>query len=165
MTEEMTNEQYETRIKELENQLKEAEEARGFNEIKQKYEDLIKEKDKTIKELEKTVDETNKKVDTTIKDLNAEVDAKLKQSEEYKQLLQTVEELQKDKAEATVDAYIQKGIILPKQKDVAIKLCINDPDTFTELYHDAKPIINIDPKPTSHKVTADADKMIDYFKN
>ena len=52
MTEEMTNEQYEARIKELENQLKEAEEAKGFEDIKKKYEDLIAEKDKTIKELE-----------------------------------------------------------------------------------------------------------------
>ena len=43
---ELTNEQYEARIKELENQLKEAEEAKGFEDIKKKYEDLIAEKDK-----------------------------------------------------------------------------------------------------------------------
>jgi chromosome segregation ATPase len=162
---EKTKEDYEKEIQQLKDKLKEAEEAKGFDDIKKKYEDLIAEKDKTIKELEKTVDETNKKVDTTIKSLNDEVDEKLKQSEEYKQLLQTVEELQRDKAEATVDAYIQKGVILPKQKDVATKLCINDPDTFNELYHDAKPIVNIDPKPQSQKVNVNEEAMVDYFKN
>ena len=165
MTEEMTNEQYEARIKELENQLKEAEEAKGFNEIKQKYEDLIAEKDKTIKELEKTVDETQHRVDDTIQSLNDEVNEKLQQNEEYKKLLETVKELEKDKAEATVEAYIKKGIILPKQKEVAVKLCINDPDTFNDLYHDAKPIINIDPKPQSQKVNVNEEAMVDYFKN
>lgn len=165
MTEEMTNEQYEARIKELENQLKEAEEAKGFNEIKQKYEDLIAEKDKTIKELEKTVDETQNRVDDTIQSLNDEVNEKLQQNEEYKKLLATVKELEKDKAEATVEAYIKKGIILPKQKEVAVKLCINDPDTFNDLYHDAKPIINIDPKPQSQKVNVNEEAMVDYFKN
>jgi D-mannonate dehydratase len=165
MTEEMTNEQYEARIKELENQLKEAQEAKGFNEIKQKYEDLIAEKDKTIKELEKTVDETQHRVDDTIQSLNDEVNEKLQQNEEYKKLLATVKELEKDKAEATVEAYIKKGIILPKQKDVAVKLCINDPDTFNDLYHDAKPIINIDPKPQSQKVNVNEEAMVDYFKN
>ena len=161
----MTNEQYEARIKELENQLKEAEEAKGFNEIKHKYEDLIAEKDKTIKELEKTVDETQNRVDDTIQSLNDEVNEKLQQNEEYKKLLATVKELEKDKAEATVEAYIKKGIILPKQKDVAVKLCINDPDTFNDLYHDAKPIINIDPKPQSQKVNVNEEAMVDYFKN
>ena len=160
-----TAEDYEKEIQELKNKLKESEENNGFDDIKKKYEDLIAEKDQTIKELEKTVDETNKKVDTTIQSLNDEVDEKLRQSEEYKQLLQTVEELQKDKAEATVDAYISKGIILPKQKDVAVKLCINDPDTFNELYHDAKPIVNIDPKPQSQKVNVNEEAMVDYFKN
>ena len=161
----MTNEQYDARIKELENQLKEAQEAKGFNEIKQKYEDLIAEKDKTIKELEKTVDETQHRVDDTIQSLNDEVNEKLQQNEEYKKLLATVKELEKDKAEATVEAYIKKGIILPKQKDVAVKLCINDPDTFNDLYHDAKPIINIDPKPQSQKVNVNEEAMVDYFKN
>lgn len=162
--EDKTVEEYEKEIENLKNQLKEAEEAKGFEDIKKKYEDLIAEKDKTIQELEKTIDITNKKVDDTINDLNNEVDEKLKQSEEYKQLLQTVEELQKDKAEATVEAYIKKGIILPKQKDVAVKLCINDPDTFNDLYHDAKPIIQIDPKPHSQKVNVNEEAMVDYFK-
>ena len=164
MTEENQIKKYENRIAELEKQLKEATETKGFEDIKKKYEDLIDEKDKTIQELQKTVDETQAKVDDTITDLNNEVDEKLKQSEEYKQLLQTVEELQKDKAEATVEAYIKKGIILPKQKDVAVKLCINDPDTFNDLYHDAKPIIQIDPKPHSQKVNVNEEAMVDYFK-
>ena len=165
MTEEMTNEQYEARIKELENQLKEAEEAKGFEDIKKKYVDLIAVKDKTIKELEKTVDETQNRVDDTIQSLNDEVNEKLQQNEEYKKLLATVKELEKDKAEATVEAYIKKGIILPKQKEVAVKLCINDPNTFNDLYHDAKPIINIDPKPQSQKVNVNEEAMVDYFKN
>ena len=164
MSEEKTIEEYQKEIEDLKAQLKEAEESKGFDGIKKKYEKIISDKDKEIRELNKTVDETNKKVDTTIQSLNDEVDEKLKQSEEYKQLLQTVEELQKDKAEATVEAYIKKGIILPKQKDVAVKLCINDPDTFTELYHDAKPIIQIDPKPQSQKVNVNEEAMVDYFK-
>ena len=163
MTEENI-EDYKKRIAELEQQLADAKKNDQFEDIKTKYEEVIKEKDKEIQELKKTVDLTNKKVDDTINDLNNEVDEKLKQSEEYKQLLQTVEELQKDKAEATVEAYIKKGIILPKQKDVAVKLCINDPDTFNDLYHDAKPIINIDPKPQSQKVNVNEEAMVDYFK-
>lgn len=163
MTEENI-EDYKNRIAELEQQLADAKKNDQFEDIKTKYEEVIKEKDKEIQELEKTIDITNKKVDDTINDLNNEVDEKLKQSEEYKQLLQTVEELQKDKAEATVEAYIKKGIILPKQKDVAVKLCINDPDTFNDLYHDAKPIIQIDPKPQSQKVNVNEEAMVDYFK-
>lgn len=164
MTEDKTNEEYEKEIAQLKEQLKEAEEAKGFDDIKKKYEELIADKDKTIRELKKTVDETNKKVDTTIQSLNDEVDEKLKQNEEYKQLLATVKELEKDKAEATVDAYISKGIILPKQKEVAVKLCLNDSDTFNELYHDAKPIVNIDPNPQSRKVNVNEEAMVDYFK-
>ena len=157
--------EYKKRIEELEQQLQEATQDNGFQDIKKRYENLIQEKDKTIQELEKTVDETNKKVDTTIQTLNNEVDEKLRQSEEYKQLLQTVEQLQKDKAEATVDTYINKGIIIPKQKDVAVKLCLNDPETFQELYRDAKPIIELDPKPHSKKVDTDVNKIVDFFKN
>ena len=58
--------------------------------------DLIAEKDKTIKELEKTVDETQHRVDDTIQSLNDEVNEKLQQNEEYKKLLATVKELEKD---------------------------------------------------------------------
>jgi ABC-type transporter Mla subunit MlaD len=153
-------------IASLQKELEEAQtQDNNFDEIKQKYEDLIAEKDKTIKELEKTVDETQHRVDDTIQSLNDEVNEKLQQNEEYKKLLATVKELEKDKAEATVEAYIKKGIILPKQKDVAVKLCINDPDTFNDLYHDAKPIINIDPKPQSQKVNVNEEAMVDYFKN
>jgi uncharacterized coiled-coil protein SlyX len=165
MTEEMTNDQYEARIKELENQLKEAEEAKGFNEIKQKYEDLIAEKDKTIKELEKTVDETQNKVDTTIQTLNNEVDEKLRQSEEYKSLVEKVKQFEEERADASADAVIKKGLATPAQKEVIKDWCLKDPEGFTKYFDNAKPIINIDPKPQSQKVNVNEEAMVDYFKN
>lgn len=69
-----------------------------------------------------------KEVDEALKDLDDEVGDKLKTSKEYKELLQTVAELQKERAEAAVDVYIQKGVILPVQRETAVKLCLSDND-------------------------------------
>lgn len=155
-------------IASLERELAEAKEAQqsndDFSEIKQKYEDLIKEKDKTIKELEKTVTETKKKVDSTVDDLNDEITQKLEANEKYKELLATVEKLEKDKAEATVDAFIQQGKILPAQRETALKLCLNDNDTFMDLYRDAQPIIDVNQQ-KSKTVNTDLGQIVDYFKN
>ena len=157
--------QYKKRIEELEQQLQEATQDNGFQEIKNKYETLIQEKDKTIQELEKTVDETNKKVDTTIQSLNNEVDEKLRQSEEYKQLVETVKRFEDERAEASVDTVIQKGLATPHQKNVLKKWCLNDHEGFTEYFDNAKPIIELDPKPHSMKVDTDVNKIVDFFKN
>ena len=77
---------------------------------------------------------------------NLHLQARLDQNEQYQKMLATVEQLEKEKAETTVDTYIQKGVILPKQRETALKLCINDPETFSDLYRDAKPIVETHPK-------------------
>ena len=108
--------------------------------------------DKEKQNWEKTSDNYKMQIEKTREEIDA-LNAKKPESSE------------KDKAEATVDTYINKGIIIPKQKDVAIKLCLNDPETFQELYRDAKPIIELDPKPHSKKVDTDVNKIVDFFKN
>lgn len=153
-------------IASLETELEEAKKENGanFDEAKKKYEDIIAEKDKTIKELKKTVDETKKRVDSTVNDLNDEITQKLEANEKYKELLATVEKLEKDKAEATVDAFIQQGKILPAQRETALKLCVNDNDTFMDLYRDAQPIIDVNQQ-KSKSVNTDLSQVVDYFKN
>ena len=135
-----------------------------FDEIKQKYENIIKEKDNKINELEQTVENNQTKIDETVNNLNNEVQAKLEQTEAYKELQATVQQLEKERAEATVDAYIQKGILLPTQKDSAIKLCLNDNETFLNLYRDAKPIVDTTTERKSIP-TGTAERIANYFKN
>lgn len=164
--EDFNKEDYEKKIAELEKQLKEAQKNdESLEEIKNKYQEIIDKKDNEIKELNKTVDETKKKVDTTVDDLNDEVKARLEQSEAYKELLATVEELQHDKAEALVDKYIHEGKLTPAQKENALKLALNDQDTFIGLYRDAQPIIDLNKKPKTRKLGVDASRLVDYFKN
>lgn len=160
----MNEEEYETKIAELEQKLEEAlktNEENDFNEIKNKYEKIIEEKNQTITNLETDLEKTKKKVDETVDTLNDEVQAKLDANEEYQKLLASVKELELEKAETTVDTYIKKGIILPKQRETAIKLCLNDNDTFTDLYKDAKPIVNVEEK-KSNKINSLA-KGLSYF--
>ena len=166
MTEEFNKEDYESKIAELEKKLEETQtqKGEGLEELKNKYEKIIEEKDTEIAELNKTVDETNKKVDTKVTELNDEVQARLEQSEAYKELLATVEKLEKDKAEATVDKFIQEGKILPAQRETALKLCISDNNTFLDLYRDAKPIVETDTHRRSIP-TGTAERIANYFKN
>ena len=134
-----------------------------FNEIKTKYEETLSEKDKEIEELRKQLKQKNNEVDDTIANLNDEVKDKLEQAEKIKDLQATVNELVEERAEATVDAYIQKGIILPAQKEAAKKLCLNDNDTFLDLYRDAKPIVETQEKRTS-VAPGTAERIANYFK-
>ena len=160
-------------IQELKNKIatleKELEEAKAkqsdddFTEIKEKYEDIIAEKDKTIKELNKTVETTKQKVNTKVDELNDEITEKLEQNEKYKELLATVEKLEKDKAEATVDTFIQQGKILPAQRETALKLCLSDNDTFLNLYKDAQPVVETQQKRSIP--TGTAQRIVDYLKN
>ncbi len=122
-----------------------------FEKIKENYETTIQDKDKEIEELKKQLKEKNDEVDETVDNLNDEVNEKLEQAEKIKSLQATVDELVEERAEATVDAYIQKGIILPSQKEAAKKLCLSDNDTFMDLYKDAKPIVDVG-KPKSKPV-------------
>ncbi len=135
-----------------------------FKEIKNKYENKLTEKDEEIEKLKQQLADKQKEIDETIQNLDTEIGDKLKTSEEYKQLLQTVEELQKERAEATVDTYIRKGVILPVQRETAVKLCLSDNDTFMDLYKDAKPIIDVG-KTKSRPVPSDLmGRITNYLK-
>ena len=135
-----------------------------FNEIKERYETELSEKDKEIEELKAKLKTKEGEVDNTIQTLNDEVNNKLEQAEKIKSLQATVDELVEERAEATVDTYIQKGIILPAQKEAAKKLCLTDNDTFLDLYRDAKPIVETQKKRKSVP-TGTAERIANYFKN
>ena len=161
---EYTKEEYEARIAELEKQLTEAQkEDTGLDDIKAKYEKVIQDKDKEIKELTKTVETNKKKVDSTVDDLNKEVEERLKQSEAYKDLEQKLHTMEVERAETVVDSYIAKGVLLPAQKESAVKLCLNDNDTFMNLYKDAQPIIDTRQERRSI-ATGTAERIANYLK-
>ena len=135
-----------------------------YQKIKDEYENQLSSKDEEIEKLKQELADKQKEVDDALKDLGDEVGDKLKTSEEYKELLKTVEELQKERAEATVDAYIHKGVILPVQRETAVKLCLSDNDTFMDLYKDAKPIVDVG-KPKSKPVPSDLmGRISNYLK-
>lgn len=136
-----------------------------FGEIKEKYENVISEKDKEIAELRKQLEIKDKEVDDTIQNLNDEVKDKLAQSEKMKELQASVNELMNDKAEALVDKYINQGKLVPAQREQALNLCLADQDMFISLYENAPSIVDTNPKPISHKVNGNVDKMVEYFKN
>jgi len=164
----MNEEEYEAKIAELEQQLKEAQENNqnndDFSEIKEKYEKIIEEKNTEINELQNEVKTTQKSVNDTVDKLNDEIQARLDANEQYQKMLATVEELEEEKAKATVDTYIQKGVILPKQRETAFKLCLNDPETFSDLYRDAKPIVETEPKRKSIP-SGTAERIAKFFTN
>jgi len=135
-----------------------------FKEIKEQYETKLDEKNQEIENLKKQLEEKDKKVNNTINDLKDEVNEKLRQSEEYQKLQETVQELQKDKAKATVDRLIQKGIILPVQKDTAVDLCLTNPDTFIKLYENAQPIIQVGEQKSKKVPTELAGQLTNYLK-
>lgn len=163
MTEENIQ-QYKDKIAELEKQLEEANKTdESFDDLKQKYEQIIEDKDKELNELNKTLEETNKKVDSTVTDLNDEVQARLEATEAYKDLLTTVEKLEKERAEAASDAVIKKGLALPTQRNVLEKWCMDDPESFNEYFEKAQPIIEVN-KQKSKKINADISRIRDYLK-
>jgi len=135
-----------------------------FKKIKDNYEAQLSDKDKKIDELQKQLKEKESEVDNTIDHLNGAVNEKLKQAEKMKELQETVNELVKDKAEATVDKFIQQGKIAPAQRDTALKLCLSDNDTFLEFYENAKPIVET--QNTRKSVpTGIAEGIVNYLKN
>lgn len=135
-----------------------------FAQIKERYEKELSDKDKKIQELEDQLSRKDNEVNDVINDLNDEVNGKLEQAQKIQDLQATVNELVEERAEATVDAYIQKGIILPSQKEAAKKLCLTDNDTFLDLYRDAKPIVELEHKRKSVP-TGTAERIANYFKN
>lgn len=164
MSEEVT--ELKAQIAELQSQLDEAQSNNDFDELKKKYEKVINDKDLEIKELQKSNERIQERIDSTVDNLNDEVQAKLEANEKLAELNRTVEELVKDKAEATVDTFIQQGKILPAQRETALKLCLSDNDTFLDLYKDAKPIIDTTTTPKTRKVNEGiVNGLKDYFKN
>lgn len=134
-----------------------------FQKIKESYESKLNEKDDKIKELESELEKKEKENNDNINHLNNEIDEKLKQSEEYKEILKKVEVLEKERAETIVDTYIQKGILVPTQRDTAVKLCLSDTDEFLELYKNAKPIVQTQEERVSVP-TGTAERIVNYFK-
>jgi predicted RNase H-like nuclease (RuvC/YqgF family) len=153
-------------IQNLQKELDEAKQENSFTDLKEQYEKVIEDKNKEIAELTKSNQLIQEKMDNTVDNLNDEVKAKLQMAEQLQDLNKTVEELVVDKAEATVDTFIQQGKILPAQRETALKLCLSDNDTFLDLYKDAKPIIDTTQAPKARKVNDSiVDGLKDYFKN
>lgn len=135
-----------------------------FSEIKARYDKELEERDKKIKELEEALSKKDKEVNDVISNLNDEVNDKLKQAEKLKALQANVNELLNDKANALVDKYISEGKLVPAQREKALSLCLSDQDMFISLYENAPSIVDTNPKPISHKVNGNVDKMVEYFK-
>lgn len=136
-----------------------------FNEIKARFDKELAERDKKIKELEAKLSEKDKEVNDTITSLNDEVNEKLAQAEELNKLRENVQELLNDKANALVDKYINEGKLVPAQREKALNLCLADQDMFIALYENAPSLVDTNPKPQTHRVRGNVDKMVDYFKN
>lgn len=164
MSEEITIEEYQKRIAELEQQLESAKKDNNSEDIKNRYETIIEEKNEEILKQKEELEKQSSTIDKTVNDLHNEVEARLKETEAYKDLQTKIAEMEKERAEATVDAYIQKGILLPKQRKSAIKICLNDNETFLDLYSDAKPIVETQTKRKSIP-TGTAERIANYFKN
>ena len=79
-------------------------------------------------------------------------------------IVEKVKKFEEERADASADAVIKKGLATPAQKKVIKEWCLKDPEGFTEYFDNAKPIIQIDPKPQSQKVNVNEEAMVDYFK-
>ena len=134
-----------------------------FKKIKDNYENQLSDKDKEIEELRKQLKEKESEVDNTIDNLQDEVNEKVAQAEKMKKLQDTVNQLVQDKAEATVDKFIQQGKIAPAQRETALKLCLSDNDTFLEFYENAKPIVETQNKRVSAPAGV-AERISNYLK-
>ena len=134
-----------------------------FKKIRENYESKLSDKDKEIEELRKQLKEKESEVDNTIDNLQDEVNEKVAQAEKMKELQDTVNQLVQDKAEATVDKFIQQGKIAPAQRETALKLCLSDNDTFLEFYENAKPIVETQNKRVSAPAGV-AERISNYLK-
>lgn len=162
----MNEEEYETRIAELEQKLEEAikaNEENDFTELKTKYDNIIQDKNQEIENLKKEVENEKQKVNETVDTLQDEVQAKLDANEQYQKLLQTVEDLEKEKAETTVDTLIKQGKIVPAQRDIALDFCLNDAEKFSQYYENAKPVIDVTGEQVSKKTGKITEKLAGYF--
>ena len=149
-------------IAELKAKIEELEKENSYDEIKEKYVKAMEVKDNEILELKNKNKELESKTDEALDKLGIEVKERLEQNEKFKKMQDMVNELENERADATIDTLIKKGVILGKQKESAKKLFIQDPDLFDELYADAKPVIDTESKPKARKINNVA-KGLDYL--
>lgn len=168
MTEEGNNQNEEVvelkdkEIAELKAKIEELEKDNSYDEIKEKYVKAMEIKDNEILELKNKNKELESKTDEALDKLGIEVKERLEQNEKFKKMQNMVNELENERADATIDTLIKKGVILGKQKESAKKLFMQDPDLFDELYADAKPVIDTESKPKARKINNVA-KGLDYL--
>lgn len=163
----MSNEENKELLEELEALKKENEDlknVKGLADLQEKYTKIIEKKDQEIANLEQANQQIQDDYDKKEQELADSVGKELQTSEEYKELLATVEELKTQQAKSLVESYINKGVILPAQKETAIKLAIKDSETFNELYKDQPPIINTQKERKSIKTDDTLEKLTNYFK-
>lgn len=163
----MSNEENKQLLEELEALKKENENlknVKGLADLQEKYTKIIEKKDQEIANLEQANQQIQDDYDKKEQELADSVGKELQTSEEYKELLATVEELKTQQAKSLVESYINKGVILPAQKETAIKLAIKDSETFNELYKDQPPIINTKKERKSIKTDDTLQKLSAYFK-
>lgn len=163
----MTNEENKELFEELEALKKEnadLKNVKGLADLQEKYTKIIEKKDQEIANLEQANQQIQEDFDKKEQELADSVGKELQTSEEYKELLATVEELKTQQAKSLVESYINKGVILPAQKETAIKLAIKDSETFNELYKDQPPIINTQKERKSIKTDDTLKKLSAYFK-
>lgn len=149
-------------IAELKAKIEKLEKENSYDEIKEKYTKAMEVKDNEILELKNKNKELESKTDEALDKLGIEVKERLEQNEKFKKMQAMVNELENERAEATIDTLIKKGVILGKQKESAKKLFMQDPDLFDELYADAKPVIDTESKPKARKINNVA-KGLDYL--
>lgn len=160
----MSNEEL---LEELEALRKENEELKNINglaDLQDKYTKIIEKKDEEIAGLEQANQQIQDDFKEKEKELADSVGKELQTSEQYKELLSTVKELKTQQAISLVESYINKGVILPAQKETAVKLAIKDSETFNELYKDQPPIINTQKERKSIKTDDTLEKLKEYFK-
>lgn len=152
----------EKEIAELKAKIEKLEKENSYDEIKEKYTKAMEVKDNEILELKNKNKELESKTDEALDKLGIEVKERLEQNEKFKKMQDMVNELENERADATIDTLIKKGVILGKQKESAKKLFMQDPDLFDELYADAKPVIDTESKPKARKINNVA-KGLDYL--
>ena len=163
----MSNEENKELLDELEVLKKENAElknVKGLADLQEKYTKIIEKKDEEIANLEQLNQQIQDDYNKKEQELADSVGKELQTSEEYKELLATVEELKTQQAKSLVESYINKGVILPAQKETAIRLAIKDSETFNELYKDQPPIINTQKERKSIKTDDTLQKLSAYFK-
>lgn len=148
----------------LKNNNDELKNIKGLADLQDKYTKIIEKKDEEIAGLEQANQQIQDDFKEKEQELADSVGKELQTSEQYKELLATVEELKTQQAISLVESYINKGVILPAQKETAVKLAIKDSETFNELYKDQPPIINTQKERKSIKTEDTLEKLSKYFK-